>query len=188
MKFDPFGTSAISTLTSYDWSEREEYLPSEVRKPQVLEGASLPSLAQTQTKEVTAGSTESIPNSSLAKITASLPTEDGSSTDDKFEAFADFGAGDRAGVDDEDDFGDFASTVSEKSDSPAATAEAGSEGNQSEASDEFGAFQGDKPKFGKSDFLKASTQAKVKSSEEMIKNELATFDLSVQGESQSSCF
>ncbi|KAG7243122.1 hypothetical protein INR49_016497 [Caranx melampygus] len=157
MKFDPFGTSAISTLTSYDWSEREEYLPSEVRKPQVLDGASLPSLAQTQTKELTAGSTESIPNSSLAKITTS-------SSDDKFEAFADFGAGDRGGVDDEDDFGDFASTVSEKSDSPAATAEVVSEGNQSEASDEFGAFQGDKPKFGKSDFLKASTQAKVKSS------------------------
>lgn len=188
MKFDPFGTSAISTLTSYDWSEREEYLASEVRKPQVLEGASLPSLVQTQTKEPTTGSTESLPTSSLAKTTTSLPTEDGLSADDKFEAFADFGTGDRGGVDDDDDFGDFASTVSEKSDSPAATAEAGSEGNQSEASDEFGAFQGDKPKFGKSDFLKASTQAKVKSSEEMIKNELATFDLSVQGESQSSCF
>uniref|UniRef100_A0A672GN98 EH domain-containing protein n=1 Tax=Salarias fasciatus TaxID=181472 RepID=A0A672GN98_SALFA len=85
-----------------------------------------------------------------------------------------------------DDFGDFASTVSEKSDSPAAAAEAGSEGNQSEAPDDFGAFQGDKPKFEKSDFLKASAQAKVKSSEEMIKNELATFDLSVQGSHKRS--
>uniref|UniRef100_A0A3P8NT82 EH domain-containing protein n=1 Tax=Astatotilapia calliptera TaxID=8154 RepID=A0A3P8NT82_ASTCA len=109
-----------------------------------------------------------------------------SSADDKFEAFADFGSGDQGGVNNEDDFGDFASTVSEKSDSPAATAEAGSEGNQSEASDDFGAFQGDKPKFGRSDFLKASAQAKVKSSEEMIKNELATFDLSVQGSHKRS--
>ncbi|XP_071352129.1 synergin gamma isoform X3 [Trachinotus anak] len=186
MKFDPFGTSALSTLASYDWSDREECVPAEVRKPQGSEGASLPSLVQTHTKELTVGSTESITSSSLAKVTTSFPTEDGSSTDDKFEAFADFGSGDQGGVDDEDDFGDFASTVSEKSDSPAATGEVGSEGNQSEALDEFGAFQGDKPKFGKSDFLKASTQAKVKSSEEMIKNELATFDLSVQGSHKRS--
>ncbi|XP_044057846.1 synergin gamma isoform X3 [Siniperca chuatsi] len=183
MKFDPFGTSALSTLSSYDWSDREECLPGEVRKPQGLEGASLPSLVPVQRKELTFGSTENITSCSIAKITTSFPTEDGSSTDDKFEAFADFGSGDQGGV---DDFGDFASTVSEKSDSPAATAEAGSEGNQSEACDEFGAFQGDKPKFGKSDFLKASTQTKVKSSEEMIKNELATFDLSVQGSHKRS--
>lgn len=192
MKFDPFGTSALSTLTSYDWSDREECLPGEIRKPQGLEGASIPSLTTTQaTQELIYGSSENITSSSAAKITSSLPTEDGSSTDDKFEAFADFGSSDKGGLDAEDDFGDFASTFSGKSDSPATTAaEVGSEGNQSEASDEFGAFQGDKPKFGKSDFLKASAQANVKSSEEMIKNELATFDLSVQGESQpflSSC-
>ncbi|XP_041797462.1 synergin gamma isoform X5 [Chelmon rostratus] len=186
MKFDPFGTSALSTLASYDWSDREDCLPSEVRKSHGLEGASLPSLVPTQRKELTFGSTENITSSSIAKITTSFPTEDGSSTDDKFEAFADFGSGDQAGADAEDDFGDFASTVSEKSDSPAALAEAGSEGNQSEASDEFGAFQGDKPKFGKSDFLKASAQVNVKSSEEMIKNELATFDLSVQGSHKRS--
>jgi len=185
MKFDPFGTSALSTLASYDWSDREECLP-EVRKPQGFEGASLPSLVPAQRKELTFGSTENITSRSVAKITTSFATEDSSSTDDRFEAFADFGSSEQGGVDDEDDFGDFASTVSEKSDSPAATAEAGSEGNQSEASDEFGAFQADKPKFGKSDFLKASAQTKVKSSEEMIKNELATFDLCVQGELQHS--
>uniref|UniRef100_UPI0037E8310D synergin gamma isoform X2 n=1 Tax=Semicossyphus pulcher TaxID=241346 RepID=UPI0037E8310D len=186
MKFDPFGTSALSTLASYDWSDREECLPGEVRKSQGLEGASLPSLAPSQRKDLTFGSTENITGSSAAKITTSFPAEDGSSTDDKFEAFADFSSGDQVGVDDGDDFGDFASTVSEKSDSPPAGTEAGSEGNPSEASDEFGAFQGDKPKFGKSDFLKASAQPKVKSSEEMIKNELATFDLSVQGSHKRS--
>lgn len=187
MKFDPFGTSAISTLTSYDWSDREECLSGEVRKPQRLEGASLLSLVPIQRKELTSGSTENITSSSVAKTTTSLPTEEGSSADEKFEAFADFGSGSKGDVNAEDDFGDFASTFSETSDTPAATAEVGSEGNQSEASDEFGAFQGDKPKFGKSDFLKASTQANVKSSEEMIKNELATFDLSVQGESKALC-
>ncbi|XP_061575614.1 synergin gamma isoform X3 [Cololabis saira] len=186
MKFDPFGTSALSTLASYDWSDRDESLPGEVRRPQGLEGASLPSLVPSQRKELSFGSTENVSSSSIAKIPTSVAAEQGSAADDKFEAFADFGSSDQGGVGNEDDFGDFASTVSEKSDSPAATGEAGSEGNQSEASDEFGAFQGDKPKFGKSDFLKASSQAKVKSSEEMIKNELATFDLSVQGSHKRS--
>uniref|UniRef100_A0A7N8XS75 Synergin, gamma n=1 Tax=Mastacembelus armatus TaxID=205130 RepID=A0A7N8XS75_9TELE len=175
MKFDPFGTSALSTLASYDWSEREECLPDEVRKPQVLEGASFSSLLPTQRKELTFGSTENITGSSVAKITTSLPTEDGSLADDKFEAFADFGSGGQGSVDGDDDFGDFTSPAesTQKSDSPAVNTE-------------FGAFQLDKPKFGKSDFLKASAQAKVKSSEEMIKNELATFDLSVQGSHKRS--
>ncbi|KAJ3590231.1 hypothetical protein NHX12_008185 [Muraenolepis orangiensis] len=93
----------------------------------------------------------------------------------KFEAFADFGSGEQTG-DNDDDFGDFAITVTDKSTCPATTdVEAGPEGPH-----------GDKPKFGKSDFLKASSQAKVKSSEEMIKNELATFDLCVQGSHKRS--
>lgn len=186
MKFDPFGTSALSTLASYDWSEREECVPGEVRKPQGLEGASFPSSGPTCRKELTIGSSENITSTSVGKIVTTFPVEDNTSADDKFEAFADFGTGDHPGVDDDDDFGDFASTVSEKSDSPAAATETGSDSIQSEALDEFGTFQGDKPKFGKSDFLKASSQAKVKSSEEMIKSELATFDLSVQGSHKRS--
>ncbi|RVE65041.1 hypothetical protein OJAV_G00131610 [Oryzias javanicus] len=177
MKFDPFGTSALSSLASYDWSDREDTLPGEVRKRQGLEGGSLPSLIPSQRQQLSFGSTENITSCSTAKV----PTEDAASEENKFEAFADFGSSDQGGAGDEDEFGDFASTVSEKS-----HAEAGSEGNQGESSDEFGAFQGDKPKFGKSDFLKASAQAKVKSSEEMIKNELATFDLSVQGSHKRS--
>uniref|UniRef100_A0A674MHJ1 Synergin gamma n=1 Tax=Takifugu rubripes TaxID=31033 RepID=A0A674MHJ1_TAKRU len=181
MKFDPFGTSGLSTLVNYDWSEREECLAGELGKPPGHDGAPLPSLAPAQGKELSFGSTENITSS---EVTAPPPSEDDPPADDKIEAFADFSSKD--GLDAEDDFGDFASTFSEKSDSPAAPAEAGSEGNQSEVSDEFGAFQGDKPKFGKSDFLKASAQANVKSSEEMIKNELATFDLSVQGSHKRS--
>ncbi|XP_036006046.1 synergin gamma isoform X9 [Fundulus heteroclitus] len=187
MKFDPFGTSALSTLSNYDWSVQDEGLASELRRPQGSEGPSLSSLVPSQKNELSFGSTENISGGSLAKITTSLTTETGSSGGDRFEAFADFGSCDRpADNDDDDDFGDFASTVSEKSDSPAVTAEAGSEGNQNETLEEFGIFQGDKPKFGKFDFLKASAQTKVKSSEEMIKNELATFDLSVQGSHKRS--
>ncbi|XP_020563828.1 synergin gamma isoform X7 [Oryzias latipes] len=179
MKFDPFGTSALSSLASYDWSDREETLPGEVRKRQGVEGGSLPSLIPSQRKQLSFGSTENITSCSTARATA----EDGASEANKFEAFADFSSN-QGRADDEDDFGDFASTVSENSHSTAV--EASSEGKQGEPPDEFGAFQGDKPKFEKSDFLKASAQAKVKSSEEMIKNELATFDLSVQGSHKRS--
>lgn len=54
-----------------------------------------------------------------------------------------------------------------------------------ECSDDFGEFQSEKPKISKFDFLVANSQSKMKSSEEMIRSELATFDLSVQGESIS---
>uniref|UniRef100_A0A8C7TW18 Synergin, gamma n=1 Tax=Oncorhynchus mykiss TaxID=8022 RepID=A0A8C7TW18_ONCMY len=149
--------------------------------------ATSPNHPGTVWKETPFGSTENIPitHTCQTKITT-FSTDDSVSTDSKFEAFADFGSCEPVGLggDEDDDFGDFASTVSEKSDSPAA--EPGSEVNLNEASDEFGAFHGDKAKFGKSDFLKASSQTKVKSSEEMIKSELATFDLSVQGSHKRS--
>ncbi|XP_026081815.1 synergin gamma-like isoform X3 [Carassius auratus] len=180
LKFDPFGTSAVSSLGSYDWSDKEDLSAGQSKK---LQGG-LPSSAVVQKKETFFGSSESITHTTVAKVTT-FPIEDGgSTTESRFETFADFGSIEQDGQDDDDDFGDFASTVSEKSDSPPGTTEA--EGNQGELTDDFGAFQGDKPKFGKSDFLKASTQAKVKSSEEMIKNELATFDLSVLGSHKRS--
>ncbi|XP_065137553.1 synergin gamma isoform X9 [Paramisgurnus dabryanus] len=181
LKFDPFGTSAVSSLGSYDWSDKEDFSSGQGKK---LHGGSLgglPSSVVVHKKETSFGSSENITHTTVAKVTT-FPIEDGVPvTESRFEAFADFGSVEQAGQDD-DDFGDFASTVSEKSDSPPGTAETGSEGT----SDEFGAFHGDKPKFGKSDFLKASAQTKVKSSEEMIKNELATFDLSVQGSHKRS--
>ncbi|XP_056330497.1 synergin gamma isoform X4 [Danio aesculapii] len=184
MKFDPFGTSTISSLGSYDWSDKDELPSGQGKKLQGGSQGSLPSSAVVQRKETSFGSSENITHTTVAKVTT-FPIEDNSSTSEsQFEAFADFGSIEQAGQDDDDDFGDFASTVSEKSDSPPGATEA--ESNQGEMTDEFGAFQGDKPKFGKSDFLKASTQAKVKSSEEMIKNELATFDLSVQGSHKRS--
>ncbi|KAL0973202.1 hypothetical protein UPYG_G00200250 [Umbra pygmaea] len=192
LKFDPFRTSAVSSLSSYDWSEREEGLSNQgqARKIVGLDGggsSSLPSSAVIHRKETLFSSTDNITITSQSKITT-FSTDDGASKNSRFEAFADFGSSEPGGLggDEDDDFGDFASTVSEKSESPVATAELGSVGNLNEASDDFGAFQGDKAKFGKSDFLKASSQTKVKSSEEMIKSELATFDLSVQGSHKRS--
>ncbi|XP_055475494.1 synergin gamma isoform X15 [Psammomys obesus] len=55
-----------------------------------------------------------------------------------------------------------------------------------ECTDDFGEFQSEKPKISKFDFLVANSQSKMKSSEEMIKSELATFDLSVQGSHKRS--
>ncbi|XP_070983692.1 synergin gamma-like isoform X13 [Oncorhynchus clarkii lewisi] len=193
VKFNPFGTSAVSSVASYDWSEREECLSAQdqAKKHLGLDGvgvsSSLPSDV-VHRKETSFGSTENILITHIAQTKITFSTEDSVSTDSKFEAFADFGSCEPEGLggDENDDFGDFASTVSAKSDSPAAAAELNSEGNLNEASDEFRAFQGDKAKFGKSDFLKASSQTKVKSSEEMIKSELATFDLSVQGSHKRS--
>ncbi|TRY94644.1 hypothetical protein DNTS_021558 [Danionella cerebrum] len=181
-KFDPFGTSDISSLASYDWSDKDDLSSGQGKKPQIGSLAGLPTSAVVQKKETLFGSSESITHTTVAKVTT-FPIEDASSnSESQIEAFADFGSIEHAGQEEEDDFGDFASMVSEKSDSPPGAAE----DNQDEMTDEFGSFQGDKPKFGKSDFLKASTQAKVKSSEEMIKNELATFDLSVQGSHKRS--
>ncbi|XP_061637481.1 synergin gamma isoform X6 [Phyllopteryx taeniolatus] len=175
MKFDPFGTSALSSLANYDWSERAECVTGELHKPQGHEGAAAPPLMPAENARL---NSESISAASPAKFASSFRTED-----DKFEAFADFAGREQRDGEAEDDFGEFAGTVSEKADPPA---EAGPEATPGETSDDFGAFQGDKPKFGKSDFLKASAQPNVKSSEEMIKNELATFDLSVQGSHKRS--
>lgn len=145
-----------------------------------MDRAPLSSSAPTQRKGLSIESSENIPANTKENFVASFPTELNSSTDDTVEPYAQFTSGERGGVVAvDDDFGDFASTVSEKSLPPTKT-ETGEDD-----SDEFGAFQGDKPKFGKFDFLKASAQTKVKSSEEMIKSELATFDLSVKGKLHS---
>ncbi|KAG7470665.1 hypothetical protein MATL_G00116230 [Megalops atlanticus] len=189
LKFDPFGTSAVSSLASFDWSDKEDSSASQGKKAQVgalaTDGDGLPSSALVHRKETSFGSSENITHTTLAKVTT-FPIQDGPSGDATFEAFANFGSSEEAVANEDDDFGDFACTVSEKSDPHPSKADPGTESTQSEGADEFGAFQGEKPKFGKFDFLKASSQAKVKSSEEMIKSELATFDLSMQGSHRRS--
>ncbi|XP_038615538.1 synergin gamma isoform X8 [Tachyglossus aculeatus] len=62
----------------------------------------------------------------------------------------------------------------------------GSQESLTECPDDFGEFQSEKPKISKFDFLLAHSQNKMKSSEEMIRSELATFDLSVQGSHKRS--
>ncbi|XP_063061040.1 synergin gamma isoform X3 [Engraulis encrasicolus] len=212
LKFDPFGMTGgggggggSSSRASYDWSDRDDLSSNR--------GGGLgPQTGGVAHRQDTGsfGSSESMTQTSgvpkLTTTSAFASEDSGSSGGDRYEAFARFSGTGGGGMpmgeddvaadinDDDDDFGDFASTVSEKSDSPPVVAVETVSGSEvaveatagSEAWDEFGAFQGDKPKFGKLDFLKASSQTKVKSSEEMIKNELATFDLSVQGSHKRS--
>uniref|UniRef100_A0A8D2PHH5 Synergin gamma n=1 Tax=Zosterops lateralis melanops TaxID=1220523 RepID=A0A8D2PHH5_ZOSLA len=118
--------------------------------------------------------------------------------DVSFAAFANFkDSGPASGGpsdDDIGDFGDFARLPSEAQDAAAAADTAlgadfltgVSSELRGEATDDFGEFQSEKPKISKFDFLVATSQGKVKSSEEMIKSELATFDLSVQGSHKRS--
>ncbi|MGH0177980.1 UNVERIFIED_CONTAM: hypothetical protein FKN15_076188 [Acipenser sinensis] len=195
-KFDPFGTfsacdSAVSSLASFDWSEREEPATNQSKKPQpsffTSEGSPASATSVLQKKETSFGSEENVAVTTSGKVSAFTSEEasSASTAEGQCDTFADFGTKGQGEEEEEeeDDFGDFASTVSEKSDTAPVSGDPGSDTTQP---DDFGASQADKPKFGKFDFLMASSQAKVKSSEEMIRSELATFDLSVQGSHKRS--
>uniref|UniRef100_A0A672V2B8 Synergin gamma n=1 Tax=Strigops habroptila TaxID=2489341 RepID=A0A672V2B8_STRHB len=115
--------------------------------------------------------------------------------DVSFAAFANFEDPISSALSEDDigDFGDFARPPLEAQDAAADTnQEADFLGAgislelRRESTDDFGEFQSEKPKISKFDFLVATSQGKVKSSEEMIKSELATFDLSVQGSHKRS--
>ncbi|XP_017586419.1 PREDICTED: synergin gamma [Corvus brachyrhynchos] len=203
LKGGPFGSchsgSAVSSLASYDWSSSD--------KDDVQQGRKLSCFAQPsgsgssaatsvlQKKETLFGSSENITMTTVSKVTT-FSSED-ALQDVSFAAFANFkdsGPVPSAPSDDDiGDFGDFARPPSEAQDAAAADSALGTDfltGVSSElrreATDDFGEFQSEKPKISKFDFLVATSQGKVKSSEEMIRSELATFDLSVQGSHKRS--
>ncbi|NXY63341.1 SYNRG protein, partial [Callaeas wilsoni] len=202
LKCGPFGSchsgSAVSSLASYDWCGSD--------KDDVQQGKKLSCFAQPsgsgssaatsvlQKKETLFGSSENITMTTVSKVTT-FSSED-ALQDVSFAAFANFkdsGPVSGPGDDDIGDFGDFARRPSEAQDAAAADTALGTDflaGVSSElrreAADDFGEFQSEKPKISKFDFLVATSQGKVKSSEEMIKSELATFDLSVQGSHKRS--
>ncbi|KAM6403097.1 synergin gamma isoform 5-T5 [Rhynochetos jubatus] len=149
-----------------------------------------------QKKETLFGSSENITMTTVSKVTT-FSGED-ALQDVSFAAFANFKdsgpISSRPSDDHIGDFGDFARPSSEAQGAAAAetdreadflTSDLSSE-LQRESTDDFGEFQSEKPKISKFDFLVATSQGKVKSSEEMIRSELATFDLSVQGSHKRS--
>uniref|UniRef100_A0A8D0L1K4 Synergin gamma n=1 Tax=Sphenodon punctatus TaxID=8508 RepID=A0A8D0L1K4_SPHPU len=200
LKCAPFGNyssgSAVSSLTSYDWSDKEDTYQSRKLSSFVLasEGGSSSATSVLQKKETLFGSSENITMTTVSKVTT-FSSED-ALQDVRFSPFANFkDPGPRSSGqsdDDIEDFGDFARPLSEARDVPAVdmNQEFDSTGTTSEATkectDDFGEFQGEKPKITKFDFLVATSQGKMKSSEEMMKSELATFDLSVQGSHKRS--
>ncbi|XP_078278850.1 synergin gamma isoform X2 [Rhinoraja longicauda] len=210
-KFDPFGTfsngSAVSSLTSYDWSEKEDSGTHIKKQPPFFssEGRSLSSTSVLQKKETSFGSSENITMTTVSTVTT-FSAEDASSQH-KFDAFGDFketAEQTKQKKESGNDFGDFAITSlrereitgphlaeptsgdAERGTEVPVTNGVSSKETKTEAFDEFGEFQSEKPKISKFDFLMARSQGKIKSSEEMIKSEMETFDLSVQGSHKRS--
>ncbi|XP_064022562.1 synergin gamma isoform X4 [Pogoniulus pusillus] len=200
LKCAPFGSynsgSAVSSLASYDWSDKEDIQQGKKLSSFVQSSGSGSSTATSvlQKKETLFGSSENITMTTVSKVTT-FASED-ALQDVSFAAFANFKDSGPAGPSEDDSggFGDFASPSAGAQD--AAAAQARQEADflasglpsdlQRESTDDFGEFQSEKPKISKFDFLVATSQGKVKSSEEMIRSELATFDLSVQGSHKRS--
>ncbi|XP_075296013.1 synergin gamma isoform X2 [Opisthocomus hoazin] len=204
LKCAPFGSynsgSAVSSLASYDWSDKDDSQQQGKKLSSFVQSSGSGSSAATsvlQKKETLFGSSENITMTTVSKVTT-FSSED-ALQDVSFAAFANFkdsGLISSAPSDDDiGDFGDFARPSSEAQDA-AAAADTNPEADllasgisselRRESTDDFGEFQSEKPKISKFDFLVATSQGKVKSSEEMIKSELATFDLSVQGSHKRS--
>ncbi|XP_026536243.1 synergin gamma isoform X2 [Notechis scutatus] len=196
LKCAPFGTyssgSLLSSFPSCDWPDKEDVCQSRQSTPFSLPaGNGVASLATSvlQKKETFFGSSENITVTTVSKVTT-FANED-ALQDATFSSFTNFQGSSPPSMDQSEDevedFGEFARPPDDGIERPATGGlqEADSAPVSSEAGkevfDDFGEFQGEKPKISKFDFLLATSQGKMKSSEEMIKSELATFDLSVQG-------
>ncbi|XP_004747217.1 synergin gamma isoform X6 [Mustela putorius furo] len=147
-----------------------------------------------QKKETSFGSSENLTMTSLSKVTT-FASED-ALPETAFPAFASFKdvipqASDQKEYE-SGDYKDFTrqdlptTERSQEATCPSPASSSTSHDTPKECSDDFGEFQSEKPKISKFDFLVANSQSKMKSSEEMIKSELATFDLSVQGSHKRS--
>ncbi|XP_019492242.1 PREDICTED: synergin gamma isoform X9 [Hipposideros armiger] len=147
-----------------------------------------------QKKETSFGSSENITMTSLSKVTT-FASED-SLPETTFPAFANFKdvilqTSEQREYESRD-YKDFtrqdlpSAERSHEATCPSPASSSASHDTPKECSDDFGEFQSEKPKISKFDFLVANSQSKMKSSEEMIKSELATFDLSVQGSHKRS--
>ncbi|VCX10418.1 unnamed protein product, partial [Gulo gulo] len=200
LKYAAFGTYssnfAVSALTSYDWSDREDASQGRKLSPFVLSAGSGSSSAASvlQKKETSFGSSENLTMTSLSKVTT-FASED-ALPETAFPAFASFKdvipqASDQKEYE-SGDYKDFTrqdlptAEGSQEATCPSPASSSISHDTPKECSDDFGEFQSEKPKISKFDFLVANSQSKMKSSEEMIKSELATFDLSVQGSHKRS--
>ncbi|XP_040311092.1 synergin gamma isoform X16 [Herpailurus yagouaroundi] len=147
-----------------------------------------------QKKETSFGSSENITMTSLSRVTTF--TNEDALPEATFPAFASFkDVIPQTSEQKEYESGDYKDftrqdlpTAERSPDAtcPSPASSSTSHDTPKECADDFGEFQSEKPKISKFDFLVANSQSKMKSSEEMIKSELATFDLSVQGSHKRS--
>ncbi|XP_036078117.1 synergin gamma isoform X12 [Rousettus aegyptiacus] len=145
-------------------------------------------------KETSFGSSENITMTSLSKVTT-FASED-ALQETTFPAFANLKNVTSQTREQKDyesgDYQEFtrqdlpSSEQNQEATCPSPASSSASHDTPKECLDDFGEFQSEKPKISKFDFLVANSQSKMKSSEEMIKSELATFDLSVQGSHKRS--
>nr|XP_014974926.2 synergin gamma isoform X8 [Macaca mulatta] len=200
LKYAAFGSYssnfAVSTLTSCDWSDRDDATQGRKLSPFVLSaGSGSPSATSIlQKKDTSFGSSENITMTSLSKVTT-FASED-ALPETTFPAFASFKDMIPQTSEQKEyesrDYKDFTrqdlptAERSPEATCPSPASSGASQETPNECSDDFGEFQSEKPKISKFDFLVATSQSKMKSSEEMIKSELATFDLSVQGSHKRS--
>ncbi|XP_011809010.1 PREDICTED: synergin gamma isoform X5 [Colobus angolensis palliatus] len=163
--------------------------------PPAAAGSGSPSATSIlQKKETSFGSSENIIMTSLSKVTT-FASED-ALPETTFPAFASFKDMIPQTSEQKEyesrDYKDFTrqdlptAERSPEATCPSPASSGASQETPNECSDDFGEFQSEKPKISKFDFLVATSQSKMKSSEEMIKSELATFDLSVQGSHKRS--
>uniref|UniRef100_A0A8P0T688 Synergin gamma n=1 Tax=Canis lupus familiaris TaxID=9615 RepID=A0A8P0T688_CANLF len=199
LKYAAFGTYssnfAVSTLTSYDWSDRDDASQGRKLSPFVLSAGSGSSSAASvlPKKETSFGSSENLTMTSLPKVTTF--TNEDALPETTFPAFANFKdvipqTSEQKEYESED-YKDFTRQLptaeqSQEATCPSPASSSTSHDTPKECLDDFGEFQSEKPKISKFDFLVANSQSKMKSSEEMIKSELETFDLSVQGSHKRS--
>ncbi|XP_058139172.1 synergin gamma isoform X3 [Dasypus novemcinctus] len=200
LKYAAFGTYgsnfAVSTLTSYDWSDRDDASQGRKLSPFVLSAGSRSSsdASVLQKKETSFGSSENITMTSLSKVTTF--TSEDALPEAAFPGFASFKDVIPQSSEQKDyesgDYKDFTSQDlptderNQETTCPSPASSSTSHETPKDCSDDFGEFQSEKPKISKFDFLMANSQSRMKSSEEMIKSELATFDLSVQGSHKRS--
>ncbi|XP_047403378.1 synergin gamma isoform X10 [Sciurus carolinensis] len=162
--------------------------------PAAAGSGSSPAASVLQKKETSFGSSENITMTSLSKVTT-FSSED-VLPETTFPAFASFkDMIPQTSEQKEYESGDYKNftkqdlSIAEQSQEATCSSPASSGTSHEtpkECLDDFGEFQSEKPKISKFDFLVANSQSKMKSSEEMIKSELATFDLSVQGSHKRS--
>ncbi|XP_070418551.1 synergin gamma isoform X15 [Equus przewalskii] len=200
LKYAAFGTYSsnfsVSTLTSCDWSDRDDASQGRKLSPFVLSAGSgsSPAASVLPKKEPSFGSSENITMTSLCKV-PTFASED-ALPETAFPAFASFkDVIPQTSEQKEYESGDYKDFTrqdlptaerSQEATCPSPASSGASHDTPKECSDDFGEFQSEKPKISKFDFLVANSQSKMKSSEEMIRSELATFDLSVQGSHKRS--